>query len=297
MVRVGLRRFVVRWGWRPYALPILTVVTVVALLSSTGGSPAPPKREPAAPASARGVPPPAERSDIALKDDVAGPNIRPGALKAAQLPAGVPYTAKGAGSFRIVPDVGAAAGAGPIRRYTIEVEVGLSDRETGSFAAKVVATLADRRSWIAGKGVALQRTDDRARADWSIVLTTPMTVRSVCGYEIHVETSCWDGAHRRVVINVARWMRGAAAYVGDVDAYRAYAVNHETGHALGHQHAHACLPGGLAPVMMQQTLGLRAVDRRLCRANPWPYPPGVKGAPGSEGPDTPQNDEYLLGNE
>ena len=90
-----------------------------------------------------------------------------------------------------------------------------------------------------------------------------MTVRSLCGYDIPIETSCFvpsgtAGSNvNRVVINVARWVRGDAAYVGDLNAYRSYLINHEDGHALGHQHAHQCLPGGLAPVMMQQTIGLR----------------------------------------
>ena len=38
----------------------------------------------------------------------------------------------------------------------------------------------------------------------------------------------------RVVLNDARWVRGDAAYVGDLDAYRIYMINHEDGHALGH---------------------------------------------------------------
>ena len=102
------------------------------------------------------------------------------------------------------------------------------------------------------------------------------------------------GCVNRVVLNDARWVRGDAAYVGDLAAYRIYMINHEDGHALGHEHAHECLPGGLAPVMMQQTFGLRsAATGKLCQANPWPYPPGATGAPGAEQRRTPpQNDEY-----
>jgi hypothetical protein len=127
-----------------------------------------------------------------------------------------------------------------------------------------------------------------------------MTVRQICGYSVHVETSCYMPAGlwpvNRVVLNDARFARGATAYVGDRDTYRIYMINHEVGHAVGHQHAHQCLPGGLAPVMMQQTFGLRsAATGDLCEANPWPYPPGAKGAPGAEQQDTPQNDEYGLG--
>ena len=63
-----------------------------------------------------------------------------------------------------------------------------------------------------------------------------------------------------------------------------YMVNHETGHALGHSHAHACLKNGLAPVMMQQTISLKAANGKICQANPWPYPPGATDAPGASSP-------------
>ena len=41
----------------------------------------------------------------------------------------------------------------------------------------------------------------------------------------------------RVVLNDSRWVRGDAAYIGDLAEYRIYMINHETGHALGHLHA------------------------------------------------------------
>jgi hypothetical protein len=98
-----------------------------------------------------------------------------------------------------------------------------------------------------------------------------------------VETSCYAPASdSRVVLNVARWTRGAKAYAGDLATYRLYAVNHEVGHALGHNHSHECLAGGLAPVMMQQTIGTKTASGKICQPNPWPYPKGVRDAPGPE---------------
>jgi hypothetical protein len=190
-------------------------------------------------------------------------------------------------------------GSGHLYRYTIDVENGLTGVDLTQYQDLVVRTLSDPRSW-AGHGVALRRVDS-GPVDFHVSLASAMTTRRLCGYTIHVETSCYAAAGaaspvNRVVFNVARWIRGAAAYVGDLGAYRIYMINHEDGHALGHMHAHQCLPGGLAPVMMQQTFGLRSTTTgQLCQANPWPYPPGVNGAPGAEQPDTPANDEYGRG--
>ncbi len=74
-------------------------------------------------------------------------------------------------------------------------------------------------------------------------------------------------------------------------------INHEDGHALGHLHAHQCLSGGIAPVMMQQTIGLKNTTGTFCQANPWPYPPGAADAPGVEAPDTPVNNQFNLQNQ
>ena len=72
-------------------------------------------------------------------------------------------------------------------------------------------------------------------------------------------TSCRYGD--RAVINLARWATAVPDYQGDVATYRLYVVNHEVGHALGHGHELCPGPGQIAPVMQQQTLGLRAASR------------------------------------
>jgi hypothetical protein len=292
--------FAHRYGWRAYALPVLIVVTVAALIPTTGvGKKTLSSVEHAGGHHAGNPAPPVASSSITLKQDAPDGKVNDTVLKAAALPPGAAYTMQGNGTFRTLVGHSPQAGSGQLYRYTIDVENGVSGVDLDQFQKLVVRTLSDSRSW-SGHGVALQRVDS-GQADFHITLTSAMTVRNLCGYDVQVETSCYAKAGpvsdvNRVVLNVARWTRGATAYVGDLAAYRVYMINHEDGHALGHMHAHQCLPGGLAPVMMQQTFGLRsAANGQLCEANPWPYPPGAKGAPGAEQPDTPQNDEYGLG--
>lgn len=80
----------------------------------------------------------------------------------------------------------------------------------------------------------------------------------------------------------------SGAYAGDLGSYRAYAIGHEVGHALGEDHQPGPAPGAPAPVMMQQTYGpdnayVHQLDQAdpaghdavpanddTCRPNPWP---------------------------
>jgi hypothetical protein len=290
--------FVARYGWRAYALPVLLVVTVAALLT-TREVRSRTTTHPAAGPHGAAAPPVASPSFTLKNDAAAGSKVNETVLKAAALPPGPAYTVAGTGTFRVLKGSSPVVGHGKLFRYSIEVENGITGVDLAQYQSLVMQTLADPRSWT-GHGVALQRVDS-GPIDFHVSLTSSMTVRKLCGYTIHVETSCYvpaGGASsvNRVVFNDARWVRGSAAYVGDLAQYRIYMINHEDGHAIGHEHAHQCLPGGLAPVMMQQTFGLRsAATGKLCQANPWPYPPGAAGAPGAEQPDTPQNDEYGLG--
>lgn len=299
----AVREFIRRYGWRAYALPILLTLTVVALLTAREAPPA--QRSVAtgddsATVSSPSASVPVAPSTIPLKSDTSTGKVYNNPLHVGQLPQGGPYTKDGTGTFRMLKGTTKIVGkTGPLYRYDIEVENGITGIDLTAFAKLVDTTLDDPRSW-SGHGVRLERVSSGS-IDFHITLTSAMTVRKYCGYDIPVETSCYasaasTGTVNRVVLNDARWVRGASPYVGDLTAYRTYMINHEDGHALGHQHAHQCLPGGLAPVMMQQTFGLKsAVTGKNCGANQWPYPPGAKGAPGAEQPDTDRNNEYYIG--
>ncbi len=300
----GWRGFAHRYGWRAYALPVLVVVTVIALMTAGQSGHKPSARTGAAPASAPAQAarssasmPPTAAGNAQLKTDTAGAGSLNTALPADALPSGGPYTAQGAGTYRVLAGTTPVIGHGTVHRYDIEVENGVTGIDLNQFAKMVDTTLADPRSWTGhNSGVALQRVATSAQADFHITLTSSITVRGLCGYSIPIETSCWDPNTNRVVLNNSRWVRGDPAYIGDLDAYRLYMINHEDGHALGHQHAHQCLNNGLAPAMMQQTIGLKSTTGQLCQANPWPYPPGAADAPGAEAPDTAQNSQFGLQN-
>jgi hypothetical protein len=197
------------------------------------------------------------------------------------LPPGPAYTFRGTGSFSTVAGHSGVLGKGQLYRFTIDVENGITGVDRKEFAATVMAALSDRRSWIGSGAVALQRVES-GPVDFRISLSAPTTVRRICGYSLRIETSCNAGSVGRVVLNVSRWTRGAVVFDGDLDNYRRYAVNHEVGHALGHNHSHNCLGNGLAPAMMQQSIGTRTAGGRVCRVNPWPFPPGTPDAPGAE---------------
>ena len=69
------------------------------------------------------------------------------------------------------------------------------------------------KSWTHNPQFAFERVDAAdAKPDFRISLTTPATVREGCGYEIQLETSCYNliygpDAEPRVFINLARWVR------------------------------------------------------------------------------------------
>lgn len=274
-------RFFSTWGWRAYAIPVLVVVTGLVIADAVAspdpsGDGTPQAEETPAIVS---VPPPGE--------------IPP----SGELPEGGPFTDAGSGEFRIVPGGTDLVGRPNAERfsYTVEVEDGVDTVGFGgddSVARMVDATLADPRSWTADGAVAFERTEE-GEPMFRVSLASPMTVRENCGYDIELETSCFNPSTGRVYLNLARWVRGARSFQGDIGSYRQYLVNHEVGHAVGHPAHEACPEDGvLAPIMMQQTFGVNNGDIfRLdpegvvpnnddtCRYNAWPFP----GGPRAEG--------------
>lgn len=197
-------------------------------------------------------------------------DLRPPSSSAAEDPGVIPA---GAGTFQFATTDGPIAGTvGPVLRYRVAVEDGLGV-PVDQFATAVEAILADPRSWTADGTVRLQRVSGAQGQDFAIYLASPVRSEAMCredGLETGQFTNCrlTDG---RVVINSARWLTGVPGYGAPLAEYRAYVVNHEVGHQLGHGHESCPAVGQPAPVMQQQTLGLDG-----CTPYGWPYRAGVR---------------------
>ena len=175
----------------------------------------------------------------------------------------------GTGEYERAPGGTDRQGAGPLRTYRVEVEIG-TGQDAKAFAAAVDATLADAASWAGSGRWSVQRIAGED-ADLVIRLATSATVGTVCeaaGLEDAAYSSCRTGQF--VMINLDRWLHAVPEYQGDVALYRQYVINHEVGHGLGLGHQACPGPGRPAPVMQQQTLGLNG-----CMPNGWPYVDGV----------------------
>jgi hypothetical protein len=279
-----LARLVATYGWRVYALPVLVVLTAVAVVDSAR----PPAPKPSPPAGAGSSASSASSEEAPATPLIDNPGAGRGfaaAKASAELPAGGSFSKRGAGTWRVVPGAAPKFGTGTLFTYTVEVEDGVAlPGGPEGFATTVDATLTNPKSWIGSKEYAFRRVDDPAAADIRITLTSQQTARSLCGFSIPYDASCWKGEQGQVVLNTARWARGAVAFQGNLVQYQQYVVNHEVGHALGFSHIGCERNGALAPVMMQQTWGVSndyiaalgtdqvAADGKVCEPNAWPFP-------------------------
>lgn len=170
----------------------------------------------------------------------------------------------GDGTQVFVPgEVPAPAGERPVT-VAVAVEGGVPV-DGAAFAAFVMATLNDPRGW-GNEGYVFGRTGDAAAADVQVVLGSPAMTERLCRpLTTYGKVSCRNGGV--VALTHFRWVGGTADYADDLTAYRSYLVNHEVGHYLGKGHVGCPGTGAVAPVMLQQTLGLQG-----CARNAWPYP-------------------------
>jgi hypothetical protein len=288
----GIAGIVATYGWRVYAVPLLVALTVLVLIKVSGPSSGTPGQaadtSTAQDGSTPGTPQATEEPPTPVND---------AKVPTAELPKGGSFAQGGSATWRVLPGTTKRIGhGGTLYTYSIEVENGIDPASYGDdtdFGKLVDQTLADPRGWTSTGDVSVQRVDPNVtRPDIRISLSTPDTVHRAdyCGYSIRYESSCWRSSKSRVMINLARWVRGAIAFNGDMLTYHQYALNHEIGHAFGNHHVGCQSNGGLAPVMMQQTFGVAndyvarlnqvdptnrdAVpnDHKVCKPNAWPNP-------------------------
>jgi hypothetical protein len=260
-----VRRFVLRHGWRAYAVPLLTVATVAVLLDLALSAPA---TQSAAAGGAAGT---ATSVSVPTTDSVptapaqgdVGPSTVP------QVAGEETYVEVGDGSLSVVDGTSDVYGSGPLKRFIVEVEDGI-DVDGAGFAEAVESTLGDPRSWGHDGRMSFQRVGAAEAAsgdfDFKVSLVSPGNMETYCpGVGTGGYTSCRYAD--RATINLARWATAVPDYAGDVATYRLYVINHEVGHVLGNGHQPCPGRDQLAPVMQQQTLGLDG-----CLKNAWPYP-------------------------
>lgn len=299
-------RFAREYGWRAYAIPVLTVITIWVMVdivfgddgsaTASGGETAvvteDAQRGASEPEASRGAgPDPADAGDTKLPPT--------------ELPPGGPYAQVGKETYRLIGAPGAKAGKGDevTLRYVIEVEDGVDTATYGgddAVATFIDSTLMDPRGWTNDRRFRFEHVGPDGKPNLRIQLSSVETTRKMCGgYDLEMETSCRTTVtgDNTVVLNDARWTRGADSFEGDLGSYRQYLVNHEVGHALGFaEHVPCGGHGELAPIMMQQTLSLNNAElfafspeevypdeQTVCRYNAWPYPqPGAAPVAGRE---------------
>lgn len=170
---------------------------------------------------------------------------------------------RGTGKLAIVPGADPAPGGGTVKRVRVEVEGGLPVDGT-AFADFVMGALNDPRGWGHGGRMTFARTV--GGYDLRVVLASPDTSARLCAPLRTMGTlSCGQG--RTAVLTLYRWVKAIPDYGTDRTGYRRYVINHEVGHTLGHGHVYCPGPGKVAPLMMQQTKGLKG-----CLPNSWPFP-------------------------
>ena len=147
----------------------------------------------------------------------------------------------------------------PLITYRVGTR-GVPSRALERFAAVAKSTLNDGRGWGAGTLRFQQVVQGGAFRLWLADRRTVAAADPTCSPNY----SCRVG--RDVFINASRWRNGAETFKDrSLHSYRQYVINHEVGHWLGLDHRECGRPGGVARVMLQQTITLGG-----CTPGVWP---------------------------
>ena len=121
----------------------------------------------------------------------------------------------------------------------------------------ITSTLHDRRGWT-GNRFLMRRGQERSDIDFE--MASPDEIGRRFGRRFEKFSVCHCGTRKcRIVINKDNWKAGTVTY-------KKYIINHEIGHALGHEHR------PMPPKATSDRCHVMVVqsNRKLnCRLNPW----------------------------
>ena len=136
--------------------------------------------------------------------------------------------------------------------YGIKIEASLN-LDSNCIKNLLFLILNDEKGWINVTEKSFNQTSVE-ESDFVYIFATPEKTDELCyPLETNGIFSCRN--EQEIIINNFRWKNGATDFLKDIEMYRLYLVNHETGHILGWAHSDCPKEGAIAPIMMQQSKG------------------------------------------
>ena len=136
--------------------------------------------------------------------------------------------------------------------YGIKIESSLN-LDSNCIKNLLFLILNDEKGWINITDKSFNQTSIE-ESDFVYIFATPEKTDELCyPLETNGIFSCRN--EKEIVINNFRWENGATDFLKDIEMYRLYLINHETGHILGWGHTDCPKEGAIAPLMMQQSKG------------------------------------------
>jgi hypothetical protein len=133
--------------------------------------------------------------------------------------------------------------------YDVVVDPGVNF-PLAEFAIDVAICLADPNGW-ESKGYRFVQVKNDAQVHIHL-----SSIKGLKKAGCDSSLSCAELGGREMRINEHWWRYGTKKSGQDLNGYRQYVISHEMGHILGQDHAKCPGKGQLAPIMLQQTLGL-----------------------------------------